>query len=35
VPLVNETGLDFVSARVHNYHNNPGGGLLADQLWLR
>jgi ABC-type transport system substrate-binding protein len=34
VPLVNETGLDFVSSRVRNYHNQPGGGLLADQLWL-
>jgi peptide/nickel transport system substrate-binding protein len=33
-PLVNELGLDFVSARVHNYQFHPYWGLIADQLWL-
>jgi YVTN family beta-propeller protein len=33
VPTVNPETFDFVSARVHNYQETPGG-LLADQLWL-
>jgi len=35
VPLVNERGIDFVSARVRNYEVHPYWGLIADQLWLR
>jgi peptide/nickel transport system substrate-binding protein len=34
-PVANEHGLDFVSARVHNYQFHPYWGLIADQLWLR
>lgn len=34
-PVANEHGLDFVSARVHNYAFHPYWGLIADQLWLR
>jgi len=34
VPLINELGLDFVSARVRNYQSHPYWGLIADQLWL-
>lgn len=34
VPMVNELGLDFVSARVRNYQFHPYWGLIADQLWL-
>jgi peptide/nickel transport system substrate-binding protein len=34
-PVVNEHGLDFVSARVHDYEFHPYWGLIADQLWLR
>jgi peptide/nickel transport system substrate-binding protein len=34
-PVVNEHGLDFVSARVRNYAFHPYWGLIADQLWLR
>ena len=35
VPLINEHGIDFVSARVRNYQFHPYWGLIADQLWLR
>jgi YVTN family beta-propeller protein len=35
VPLINEHGIDFVSARVRNYQVHPYWGLIADQLWLR
>jgi YVTN family beta-propeller protein len=35
VPLIDERGIDFVSARVGNYQLNSYGGLIADQLWLR
>jgi len=35
VPLVNERGIDFLSARVRNYQVHPYWGLIADQLWLR
>jgi ABC-type transport system substrate-binding protein len=34
LPMINDLGLDFVSARVRNYQSNPYGGLIADQLWL-
>jgi peptide/nickel transport system substrate-binding protein len=34
-PVVNERGLDFVSARVHEYEFHPYWGLIADQLWLQ
>jgi len=34
-PVVNEHGLDFVSARVHDYEFHPYWGLIAAQLWLR
>jgi peptide/nickel transport system substrate-binding protein len=34
-PLINEHGIDFVSARVHNYQFHSYWGLIADQLWLR
>lgn len=34
-PVVNDHGLDFVSARVHNYEFNPYWGLIADQLRLQ
>ena len=34
-PVVNDHGLDFVSARVHDYEFHPYWGLIADQLWLR
>jgi peptide/nickel transport system substrate-binding protein len=34
VPMVNELGLDFMSARVRNYQFHPYWGLIADQLWL-
>ena len=35
VPLVDLKGIDFVSARVRNYHFHPYSGMIADQLWLR
>jgi len=35
VPLIDERGIDFVSARVRNYQSHPYLGILADQLWLR
>jgi peptide/nickel transport system substrate-binding protein len=35
LPLVDELGLDFVSARVRNYQFHPQWGLLLDQLWVR
>ena len=35
VPYVNPLGVDFVSARVRNYHFHPVWGFLADQAWLR
>jgi peptide/nickel transport system substrate-binding protein len=34
-PVVNDHGLDFVSARVHDYEFHPYWGLIADRLWLR
>jgi YVTN family beta-propeller protein len=34
-PVVNDHGLDFVSARVHDYEFHPYWGLIADQLWLQ
>jgi peptide/nickel transport system substrate-binding protein len=34
-PMINEHGLDFVSARVRNYQSHPYWGLIADQTWLR
>lgn len=34
LPLINDLGLDFVSARVRNYQFHPYWGLIADQLWL-
>ena len=34
-PVVNDHGLDFISAQVHNYEFHPYWGLIADQLWLR
>jgi len=33
-PVVNDHGLDFVSAQVHNYQFHPYWGLIADQLSL-
>ncbi|MGI8606635.1 MAG: hypothetical protein ACR2L0_05700, partial [Gaiellaceae bacterium] len=35
VALINPISLDFVSARVGNYQNNPQWGILLDQLWVR
>jgi peptide/nickel transport system substrate-binding protein len=35
VPLIDERGIDFVSARVGNYQVHPYWGIIADQLWLR
>jgi YVTN family beta-propeller protein len=35
VPMINEHGVDFVSARVRNYQSHPYWGLIADQLWVR
>jgi ABC-type transport system substrate-binding protein len=35
LPLVDLKGIDFVSARVRNYHFHPYSGIIADQLWLR
>jgi peptide/nickel transport system substrate-binding protein len=35
VPLVDLKGIDFVSARVRNYHFHPYSGMIADQVWLR
>ena len=35
VPLINEHGIDFVSARVRNYQLHTYWGLIADRLWLR
>jgi DNA-binding SARP family transcriptional activator/ABC-type transport system substrate-binding protein len=34
-PVVNDHGLDFVSAQVHDYEFHPYWGLIADQLWLQ
>ena len=34
-PLINEHGIDFVSARVRNYQFHSYWGLIADQLWIR
>jgi hypothetical protein len=33
--MINERGIDFVSARVGNYQFHPNAGLIADQLWVR
>jgi YVTN family beta-propeller protein len=35
VPMINERGIDFVSARVRNYQWHPYWGIIAAQLWLR
>jgi YVTN family beta-propeller protein len=35
LPMVNERGIDFVSARVRNYQSHPYAGIIADQLWVR
>jgi hypothetical protein len=35
VPMINEGGLWFVSARVRNYQSHPYWGLITDQLWVR
>jgi hypothetical protein len=35
VPLINERGIDFVSARVRNVQSHPYLGILADQLVLQ
>jgi peptide/nickel transport system substrate-binding protein len=35
VPTVNEREVDLVSRRLRNYENNPVGGFLVDQSWLR
>jgi len=35
VPYVSGYGVEFVSARVGNYHFHPVWGFLADQAWLR
>jgi YVTN family beta-propeller protein len=35
LPLVDLSGIDFVSARVRHYQFNPYQGIIADQLWLR
>jgi len=32
IPLVIPQNLDFLSSRVGNYQNNPGWGVLIDQL---
>ncbi len=32
VPMVNDRGIDFVSARVANYESHPYLGLIVDQL---
>jgi len=34
-PMINDRGIDFVSARVRNYQVHPYWGILADQLWVR
>ena len=34
-PIVDERGIDFVSARVRNYQSHPYWGVMADQLWVR
>ncbi len=31
-PIVDERGIDFVSARIHNYQSHPYWGIMADQL---
>jgi peptide/nickel transport system substrate-binding protein len=35
VPMIDERGVDFVSARVRDYQFHPYWGLIADQLSLR
>jgi YVTN family beta-propeller protein len=35
VPLINEHGTEFVSARVRNYQFHPYWGFMADQVSLR
>ena len=35
LPMINERGIDFLSARVANYESHPYWGLLVDQLWVR
>jgi hypothetical protein len=35
VPLIDERGIDLVSARVGNYQLHPNGGIIADQFRLR
>jgi peptide/nickel transport system substrate-binding protein len=34
LPMVNERGIDFLSARARNYQSHPFWGMLADQIWL-
>jgi YVTN family beta-propeller protein len=34
-PMVNETGIAFLSARVTNYESHPYWGLIADQLSVK
>ncbi len=33
--VLNQAGLDFVSARVGNYQHNPQWGTFIDQLWVK
>lgn len=33
-PLINASGIDFVSERVGNYQRNPQFGVLLSQLWV-
>ncbi len=35
VPLVDLSGVDFVSRRLRNYQFHPVWGFIADQVWLR
>lgn len=34
VPMVNESGIAFLSSRVGNYESHPYWGVIADQLWV-
>jgi YVTN family beta-propeller protein len=34
-PLVNPTGIDFLSQRAGNYQRHPVWGVLLDQLWVQ
>jgi len=35
VPIIDERGIEFLSARVRDYQFHPYWGLIADQLRLR